>query len=191
MSKRLYLAPLVIDTFMGHTRRRPKYIIDNSSDWSGMDYGLESVMLVAAEVTALQHTTIAANTDVIAFSEDLDETVSLVNLTLLRSGVEGLRIPAGWVDQTIPYRRLARFAAGLFLLFQRLHANVNVTVFETGVTLDTRINQLSAARRQALQDAAQQLNLDISGITGPMTLRAALKLLADQFGPIGIGGITL
>jgi hypothetical protein len=61
-------------------------------------------------------------------------------------------------------------------------------LFASGVTLDTRLNQLTATQRQRLSAVADDLGLDSSGVTNTMTLRQVLKLIADQLPDITFGG---
>ena len=188
MSNRIYIVPIIGAGIKGDPRR-PKYISALALDFTAQDYGVEAVMVVACDTSDSQHTSIVANPDVIPLNDNLDDPISLVNLSALKTGLNTLRIPAAWLDTTISHRRLGRFILALFALFQRLQG-AGINTFG-GVTLSTKINQLAANVRNALNDAAVGLGFDTSGITGNMTLGEALKLLADQSGPREIGGITL
>jgi hypothetical protein len=193
-SVRFYVVPK-IGTGSSKDSFRPKYIhpIENQPPigaYGAMDYGLEDTMLVGVNVTPTQHTTLASNLDVIAIPADLDSTIGLTALTTVQSKLEGLHVPAGWVTQANTYRQVVSAVGKLFMFMQRFEAQQLRVFFESGVTLDTRINQLTQAQRTALTDAAISMGLDVSSITGPMLIRQALKILGDQIPSFGLAGET-
>lgn len=183
MAKRFYVVPKITINELGMTYAAPKYI--NPVDLPGvvfqaMNYGLEDTYLVGAEVTDAQHTALAANLDVIAIPANLDSTVGLTALTTVQNKLEGMWIPADWVTTSHTYRQVVALTRKAFLYMQRFHANQLSKFFVSGVTLDTRVNQLTQAQRNAMENAAISLGLSIASITGSMKLRAALKILFDQ-----------
>lgn len=167
---------------------RPKYIGDLGIGYSAMDYGLENTFLAACAPDAATHTSLASNLDVIAIPQGLDSAIGLTALSTVQAKLEGLHVPAGWVNETHTYRDVVRAVGKMFVFMQRFHGQQLRTFFESGVTLDTRINQLTQAQRQALLDAATSLGLDTSSITGSMLIRQALKTLADQMSGFVLGG---
>jgi hypothetical protein len=169
---------------------RPKYVRDMGVEFDSWDYGLEPTFLVAAEVTTPQHTSLASNIDVVAIPQNLDATISATALPIVQSNLEALHIPAGWVTTSHTYRDVLRIVGKLFQFMQRfdgIHARI---FFESGITLDTRINQLTQAQRDALNAAAASMGLNTSSITGPMLIRQALKILGDQMPAFVLKGET-
>ena len=190
MAKRFYVVPKTGDGSSPENSIRPKYIGDGDVPYGAMDYGLEETYLVGAEVTSEQHTLLASQLDVTAIPADLDGLIGLTALSTVQSKLEGMYIPADWVTTSHTYRDVIRLTGKLFLYMQRFHGRQLRKFFEGGIALDTRVNQLTQAQRQAMEDAAVSLGLDVSGITGPMLLRQALKILADQIPPFVLFGET-
>jgi hypothetical protein len=174
---RFYIVPKATDA---NNRTRPKYVFAMGLPYTAMDYGLEDTYLVACEPDAAQHTTLAANIDVIAIPAPIDDAIGLTALTTVQNRLEGMHVPAGWVTQNTTYRQVVGLLGKLFVFMQRFHGLNLRTFFEAGITLDTRINQLTQAQRNALIDAATDLGLETSAISGSTTIRAALKIVADQ-----------
>lgn len=182
---RFYIVPKELGA---HDTVRPKYVWPVATRYEAADYGLEDVLLVGAELTPTDHTTVAANLDVIAIPANLDSTIGLTALSTVQQKLEGLRIPSEWVTTDHTYRDVLRLTRKVFGLFQRFDGLFQRKFFETGITLDTRINQLTQAQRQALIDAATSLGLDTSPITGPMPIRQAIRILAQQLPSITMMG---
>lgn len=184
MASRFYIVPR-IGTGTGTTPAthfRPKYIGDLGVLYAAMDYGLEGTYLVGAEVTPAQHTALAAEADVIAIPLNLDNAIGGA-LSQVESALETLNVPAGWVTTTHTYRQVIGAVGRLFRFMRTFAARQRRVFFESGVTLNLQMNDLTAAQRNALAEAATFLGLDISGITGTTTIRQALKILIDQMGP--------
>jgi hypothetical protein len=167
---------------------RAKYFRELGVQFSAMDYGKEDSMLVGAEVTGAQHTTLAANLDVIAIPTALDNNVSSAALTTIQNKLEGLKIPAGWVTTSHTYRQVVGAVGRIFMLMQRFDGLHMRTFFGSDITLDTRINQLTVQQRTDLQTAASSLGLDTSFVTGPMTIRTVFKTWIDNMGPFTLHG---
>ena len=177
---RFYLVPKTGDGLTRLTAFRPKYIADlEGVDWAARDYGLEDVLLVGAAVTPAQHTLLVGNLDLIAIPQDLDQPIGLTVLTTLQAKLEGLHIPAEWLTVSQTYRDAMRVVAKLFGLMGRFHAREGRVFFQTGITLDTRMNQLSQAQRTALEATAVDLGLTVTGITPTTPVRQVLKRFAD------------
>lgn len=190
MAIRFYVVPKIGDGLTPATAFRPKYISDLGSPYSAIDYGLENTFLVGVEVTAAQNTTLSANIDVIAIPADVDSAIGLTALSTVKSRLESLNVPSDWVTQTHTYRDVIRLVGKLFQYMQRFHARQLRVFFESGITLDTRVNQLTAAQRTAMNDAAVSLGLDTSVVTNTMTLRQALRLLGQQMPSFVLAGET-
>lgn len=163
-----------------HDTLRPKYVWNVTNTYEAKQYGIEHVMFVGAPLTPEQRTAIGTNIDVILIPNNLDATISAIALPQVQSALEGLQIPAGWVTTSHTYRQVCTVVLKFFAFMNRFEVLHQRTFFEAGITLDTRINQLTQAQRDALTLTAQSMGLDISGITGPMLVRQALKLLGDQ-----------
>lgn len=163
-----------------HDLLRPKYVYTVTNTYEAKQYGIEHVMFVGAPLTPEQRTSIGANIDVILIPNNLDATISAIALPQVQSALEGLQIPAGWVTTSHTYRQVCAVVLKFFAFMNRFEVLHQRTFFEAGITLDTRINQLTQAQRDALSLTATSMGLDISGITGPMLVRQALKLLGDQ-----------
>lgn len=187
MALRFYFTPKTTDSKGGV---RPKYIQTLGADGSWMDYGLEDALLVGLNVTDQQHSDLTLNSDVISIPPDIDSTIGLTALTTVQNKMEGMHIPATWVTTSHTYRQVIAVVGRLFQFMGRFHAVNLITLFESGVTLDTRINQLTQIQRNRLTSTATQFGIDTSGITGTTTIRQALKSVADQMPPFSLEGIT-
>lgn len=192
MAKRIYIVPK-IGTGAGDDDYRPKYFTElDGVPWSAMDYGLEPHFLVASELTTDQHNTLVANADVIAVPANLDAQVG-TNRDAVVDALETLNVPAGWVTTTMTYRKILKIVAAIMLVAQRLHGHAGLRIFESGIRLSTKFNQLPAATRTKLISAAQSMNFDTASLSGTSTVRQILKAMADQWGvkDIKIGGLVL
>jgi hypothetical protein len=156
-----------------------------------MDYGLENVFLVAADLTPAQHTAVTANADVLAVPSPIDANVSALALPTVQAKLEAGNIPADWVTTAMTYQQVLSRVLRLVTLMQRFNGLFG-RLFAGGATLDTRINQLPVNARNALVSAAQSLGADTSTIQGTTLLRTALVIVADQLFPSGLpfGGVT-
>lgn len=191
MAIRVYLLPIVPHPARANGRV-PKYLIALGVPWGGMDYGLEPVMLVVADVTAAQHAALAANADVVSVPANLDAPIGAGALNAARSALEALGIPAQWLVASTTWREAVRHVARVFQLAQRFHGLYGVRLYRGGVTLNTTVARLTAGQRAALLDAATSLGWDVSGVQSDWTLRHALKALSDQWGaPVLIGGVEI
>lgn len=155
--------------------------------FGAIDYGLEPVFLVRADVTNQQRNALIAFSDVDEFPANLDNTVG-VNLATVTAALEAKGIPGDWVTSGMTYRAVLRWVARLFLIAQRLNGRAGLQLL-SDQTLSSTVGDLSIAKRQALNEAAQSLGLDTSGVTLGMTIRQALKILGNQIEiPIALGG---
>ena len=193
MTWHLYLLPIIGSGVKGDARR-PKYIT-NFNDWSMMDYGFQPVALAAVDIDDVSDASLSANADVQKIPDNLDQTIGAAALAIVQSALEDRNLPSQWVTQGITYRELLRTLYGFFSFVQRYATIANTTALLLGraVTLNTQLNQLSAGVRQNLRDTATSLGLDISGLAGTTTIRAALKNVADQWGRrfFNVGGINI
>lgn len=198
MTIRYYLIPIEI---VDSDKRGPKYLnwrfTENPAPlnvpWSMMDFGLEPVMLIRADVTGGQHTTLSANADVISIPTNIDANITAGALSAVKAALETLNIPAGWVTTSFTYRQVLRMVCGLFQFAQRHHGVHLERLFSGGFDLDTQFSALPLAVRQRLIATADSLEYDTSGLSGSNTIRQILKNVADQWGskPVIIGGVEL
>ena len=182
MAIRFYLVPKAGDGLTHDTRFRPQYIADViAGPWQAMDYGQEPWMLVAAEVTPAEHSTIAANPEVVAAPTNLDATVG-AQLATVQAKLEAANLPSEWVTAGMSFRTVLKWTIRLILLMQRFDGFGAAVgrLFADGRTLDSTVSQVPVAIRQRLLAAAGRWDLDTSAITGATTLRAALRMLVLQ-----------
>jgi hypothetical protein len=194
MANRLYLAPRV---WAGRNRMgwRPKTIWTykaNPPGWFCSDYAHHGAFLVAGDFPDAIHDAIVADPDVYALPLDLDVEIG-GNLALVQSVLEGYKIPADWIQETHTYRRVLKLMAAAFRFMRRVAKILNITlpVIADAVTLDTQFQDLPVTARQAMLQAAEELNLDSSGLTPASPLRQILKAVADQMPPVVLNGIEL
>ena len=192
MATRVYLTP-VIGTGALHDPRRAKYFYGVIAQFTAMDYGLEPTMLVVAEVSAAENTSISGNVDVTTVPANLDALLNGAGVTGAKNALEALNIPAGWVDTSLSWRNVLRVTAQMFQFAQRLSNTGATQLFPSGVTLSTQFSALPAAYQQALLDSANSFGWNTSSLSGTSTMRVILKTLADQWGngPMTIGSVTL
>jgi len=194
MTWHLYFIP-IMGTGAKSDPRRPKYLTSLGVPWGMMDYGFQPVALVAADVDGATDISLSANADAHRLPDDLDQPIGATALAIIQNALETRNLPAEWIISTLSYRQVLRTVLGFFAFFQRFATVANTTALLLGgaVTLNTQLNQLSAAARQNLRDTATSLGLDISGVAATSTVRAVLKNVADQWGQrsVTIGGIAI
>lgn len=186
MSVRMYIVPKIGDGLTPNTAFAPKYIVDLQNAqgqlirFNARDYGMEPVFLVAAEVTNAQHTALAANVDVVTVPQNLDALINLTALATVQQRLEDLRIPAGWVTTSHTYRDVMRITGRVMQFFGRFQVRHLRTLFEAGITLDTRMNEMTQVQRDRIADVMASFGIDASWVTNTTTLRALLKGIADR-----------
>jgi hypothetical protein len=152
---------------------------------SQMDYGLENIYLVAADVDATQHTALTANSDVLSMPIPIENNVSALALGVIQTKYEAGNLPAQWVTTALTYRQVLALTLRLVQLMQRFHGMFG-RLFIGGLTLDSRVNQIPAGARTQLAEAAQSMGADTSSIVGTTLIREALVICAQQLFPQGI-----
>jgi hypothetical protein len=181
MAIRFYLVPKA-GTGTKADPFRPQYIAGViAGEWQSLDYGKEAWMVVAANVTAGEHTTIAANADVTAVPANLDTTVGAA-LSITQTKLELANIPADWVTSGMTWRTVLKWTIRMLLLMQRFDGldGLAARFFASGLTLDSTVNDLPAGARTRLDDAAANWGLDTSSITLSTPIRTALRVLGQQ-----------
>ena len=154
--------------------RRPKYIAALGVQFAIMD--MDTSAVVWADTTPAQEAAVGANSDALVVPP-LDNTVAL-NAT--KNALEALNIPAQWVTAGMTYRNVLRVVCGMAALIQRTDG-LGAKLTLTPARLDLTMAQIPANLRQSLADASDSLGLDRSSIVNGTTVRAALKILGQQF----------
>lgn len=186
MALRFYLVPKAGDGLTPATAFRPMYVADLGVLCAAMDYGLEDLMLVGADVTPAQHSAIAAHADVTAIPANLDAQIG-GNLATVQAALEGWNLPAQWVTSGMTYRVVIGKVGRLLKFMERYRGRQLARFFAT-TTLDALVSSLSQAQRDSIHDTADSLGLDTSSITGSMTIRQALKILLEQLDGFTLAG---
>ena len=192
---RFYILPIVTvyDESVGADVRVAKYIYDLRVDRGMMDYGIIDAALAVAVVTQAQHEQIAAEIDVAAAPENIDQNISDIAIPKVQAIMEQLRIPAGWVDNTYTYRQVLRMIAGLFQFAKRHKGLHGEQLIDNQAQLDLRWNQIPQDRRIRIMATADDLGYDYSEVQNTWLIRQILKHLGDQWGerPFIMHGIEL
>lgn len=201
MAARLYIVPVIGDGSKG-APRAPKYFSDGtvSASWSAMDYGFEPWMIVGADLSPADDSTIVGKPDGFALPFDLTTNLTVGQVANVQSKLEAINVPAGWVNTGLTWSQVVKTVTGVFAFFQRfgaVYAKQNGTpppsAFSGGVTLDSAFSSLPLAARTALTTTAQSFSIDTSSLSGASTIRNILKTMADSFqsAQFIIGPVTL
>jgi hypothetical protein len=201
MTVRVYVLPMVITLVGDRNYRAPKYLGSRNPPLAGleniryncMDYGMENVCILIAEVTTAQHNLLSAQTDVLSAPQNIDNNLTAGAVTTVKNFLESLHIPANWVTTAHTYRDVLRLVGWLFQFMQRVHGIFQEKLFVAPNTLSTTYSQLSVGMQSALLQAAQSFSFDTTGLQASTTLRVILKNLADQFNarPLNSGLMVL
>jgi hypothetical protein len=190
---RIYVVPVVTTG----NRREPKYLAETdpvrAGWWSGKDYGMEPWMLIGADFSAIDDAALTANADVFALPFDLRPVLTAAQVTNVQTKLEAANIPAGWVNTSLTWIHVVRTVDHIFRFLQRFLfiraqqiGRFPDRLFLGGVTLDTTFAALPADVQAAIVDTADSLDLDRTGMTGAITIRAILKSVADQMGTVPV-----
>jgi hypothetical protein len=151
--------------------------------------------VVVPNITTAQHNALVTNVDVLAVPQDLDQPVSALALSTLQNALENFKIPADWiVANSMTYRECIRSIFRMFQLADRFYAvSKGLSLFGSGVVLNTTWSQISAGVKTQLQQIAKEWNIVTTTVTAQTTVRQLMKLMADQMrdDPIVISGTTI
>lgn len=189
---KLYLLPLAGVGTRANPRRAAYLAAGGVTETAIFDYGASPWCLAAADTTPAQDAAIRANADARALPADLDQPLGAA-LADTQAYLEAAKIPAEWPTAQTSYRTVARAVAGLLQFAGRYAAlNAGDELVLTRAALDLRLDQLTAARRAALDACAASLGYDTSAIVGATLLRQALRTLALQWigRSFALGGLT-
>lgn len=195
MAFRLYIVPLATQTpgNVLDNSRRPKYFLSDAAGaghvgiiapgtlWTAQDYGFEPWMIVGADLPTSDDNLVVGQSDAFAIPFDLSATLTGPQVTSVQNKLEAINLPAGWVTTALKWLDVVRIVLGMFSLMTKYYVIHGPNgLFAGGSTLSTAINALPAQVRTDFAAAANALGLNSSGITGATTVRAALKIYADQ-----------
>lgn len=187
---RIYIVPIVqtdtvivrgIDT-LRLSFRNPKYFANLTNKRQCIDFGLENFMIVRASVTQAQHDSISSFLDVDYFPSNLDENLTVTSANIISLKLEAKNIPSDWINTTFTYRQVLKRIIAIAQFLQRFNGIIgNTRLFSTGITLETRFNQLPVRVRNALVNTANDMGFDASSLTATSTLRTILKEMFAQW----------
>lgn len=200
MTIQLYILPEV-STADGRYNA-PKYIAKRlivplsgleGVQWTWVFVALGDAGIVAVDGTTAEHNLLAAQTDVLQIPP-LDNAIpNNTARNKVRSVLEGFNLPGTWVNTGMTYRTVLRVTLGTIQFLSRLTFRLQRKIFDGSVTLDMTVSQIPLAARNQLQNAAGDLGLDYSSVTGTTTVREMLRLMGVQFSntQFEIRGITI
>lgn len=200
MTVRFYLIP--IERNETANARGPKYFtwrydpdapaLVAGAPWSLKDYGVIDWGIVCADVTAPQHTALAGQTDVGVVPVNLDANPNAAAVTNVQTRLDAMLLPSGWVNTSLSWREIVRTVTGVMLYMQRVTAIRGINPFDNGLNLSITYASLPLAWRTAMQQAADDLLLDYSQLSGGSTLGQILKEFADQMAgrPVMFGSLA-
>lgn len=187
MTIRVYIMPLVLGGGPTGKGLKAKY---TPPGYHLIPYGAERVCILAADVDAATHATIAADPQVSALPANLAANLTNGAVNQAQTFLDGLNIPSQWVATSLTYTQLIRIIGRIFEVAQLFERSIG-SLFTGGVTLGTQFNALPQATRNSLIQIATSRGWDTSGLTGTSTVRQVLKFMADQFpDPIQLLGIV-
>ena len=193
--QRIYFMPAITEIVRNRLTKHPKYdSLYAGASFHVADFGAEPWFLVVADVDASQHAAISGQADVTTIPiAALDDPVGPSQTSAIQARLEAANIPAGWVQEGQTYREVLRVLLRICQTMQAIQGQLGLTgsLFTGGVSLATRMDELSPAIRQKLRDAGTQLNMDTSWVTGATTIRQLLKNCADRwaYGTIYLLGV--
>lgn len=188
MTIRYYVLPI---QQIGNARG-PKYFKwrDNPTGivcpWSMKDYGSINQAVVCADIAAQDHTSLAANADVLSVPVNIDQTLNTNAVTAAVTFLEAYNIPAGWVTTGLTYRTVLRTVTAFFLFMQRVTVILGRAIELPPNWLNLQEQNIPADIRNALAQTASEFEFDYSAVTGTTTMRQILKHMADAWGSTSI-----
>lgn len=163
----------------------PKYssLLGN---YQRQDYAQQPLYIVFTDLTLLEQTTLLSTAllnggDLLAYPEDLDTQLTVVDdvLALFAAAHESRSLPADWMVSGMTYRVCARRVICIMRLAVKMKV-AGESMFS--IPFDQSLTQYSSAARAAFYQACTDLSLDWSaaGVVNSDTLREAIaKVLPD------------
>jgi hypothetical protein len=165
---------------------RPKYIGDiPGALWSAMDLGIEPTFIVGANLTAQQHTAVAANGDVFVFPDITTAVGGNPTLNRARNGLEQRNVPGSWIVAATTWRQVIGEVGRNCLILQRLNGIHKTRLFPPGVSLDSAPTQ---AVLDQLIDVGESFGLNVASLSIGLTVRDNLLLLTSQIPSFTLAG---
>jgi hypothetical protein len=161
--------------------------------WTMMDYGSIDMAVIGADITQVQHDALILNTDVYAFPENLDGTMTLANRQALNTYLEAHAIPGDWLKQGDTFRLAIRTVTCMMLYLQRVLGIIGYPIDPfAGLTLNTKYANIPNPLHDALHTAATSLGYTWN-VGNNDQIRKIWKDMSDQWGntPILFGFVTL
>jgi len=161
--------------------------------YSIVDYGSIDMCVLAADILQADHDALILNTDVYAFPENLDTTMTLANRQALNTYLEAHAVPGDWLKAGDTFRVAARTVSSMFLYLQRV---LGIMGYPTnpfsGLTLNTRYSSIPNPLHDALHTGATSLGYAWN-VGNNDQIRKIWKDMSDQWGstPILFGFVTL
>lgn len=163
--------------------------IPRPPNFTPIDYGEIDVAIVGAELEDTVIATLQAQSDIqfIPANLDLNPNTNAVNAVV--TFLEGLNIPANWVDTSYTYRGILKITLGFFQYMQRLTSiNGGRDPFSAdNVSLGDTYGSLSPQWQGWITQAALELELVTQAQLDAVdlstwTIRRILKWMGDQWG---------
>ena len=201
MTTRLYIIPVIhltdlhynVPAYLPHRFHAATAGLEGVP-WAWTTYLLEDVALLIADTSDTQHALLDAQAGVFPVA-NLDGTIPNTGVrNRIRTALEDGFVPATWINTGMVYRNILRALAGMFHYHNRAVALAQGRIFTGGVTLSTTVSQLTTAQQAALSQAAQDVGVDYSGVTGATALRAVFLLANNHYNagrPYEINGAGL
>lgn len=158
--------------------RKPEYWDEFPNGYGWIPYGQNNACIAGGEMSVTEHAAMLLHLDSKAYPQDLDSTVNLLNLTLVRGNHEEYDIPADWIEVGTDYRTIIRRVVGFFFIAQAMNGQGQNLL---SIDLNSPISNYTTAAQEAFDDALVTLDLDNSEIESSMSLREVLGTLAPQF----------
>lgn len=161
---------------------RAKYIAGQGFAFISMDLGKEPWFIVRADTDSTQDASIAGQIDAFRIPQPLTNTIATIQvLNAVKNALETMNLPGGWITVSNTFLEVLRATSWLAQFLQILDGLGIDQIFGGGVTLSSTFGSLSLTMRNALQTAASQMTLDVTGITGSTTLRVIFTNFIAQF----------
>jgi len=159
-------------------------------------YGLENYALISLPSA---NAALSAEADCITLPANLSATLTAANVTTVQGYLATVNMPSAWVTTSLTWQQVVRTVAQICILINWIVGQVGVaSIFTSGITLNTTIATVKSTApgsllAKAAARVAQATDLfSLAGITGSMTVGAALTAIAVQFTtPIILGYDTL
>lgn len=149
--------------------------------WSLIDYGSIDMCVVATDITQAQHNSLILESNVYAFPENLDVTMSLSERQSLNNYLESHTIPGDWLSPGDTFRTALRTVTCMMRYVMRV---LGILGYPTnpfsGLTLNTQYQNIPNPMHDAMQEAAvgQGYAWDVSPND---QIRKIFKYMSDQW----------